>query len=67
MQGKESVADLGVPRVSRGQDVLIFVRKKRTKSGSVSGQVIDKTRGYCVIETVGAARDPEFLSRGQRK
>ncbi len=41
----------------------MFVRKKRNKSGSVSVQVIDKIRGYRVIETIGSARDPEEIRR----
>jgi transposase len=41
----------------------MFVRKKPNKSGSVSVQVVDKSRGYRVVETIGSARDPEELSR----
>ena len=41
----------------------MFVRKKRNKSGSVSVQVIDKTSGYRVLKTIGAARDPEEIGR----
>ena len=41
----------------------MFVRKKPNKSGSISVQVIDKSRGYRVVETIGAARDPEQISR----
>jgi transposase len=33
----------------------MFVRKKQNKSGSVSIQVIDKTDGYRVVQTVGSA------------
>lgn len=41
----------------------MFVRKKKNKSGSVSIQVIDKSNGYCVVKTIGAARDPEQVLR----
>ena len=35
----------------------MFVRKKKNKSGSVSIQIIDKTKGYKVVETVGSSKD----------
>ena len=41
----------------------MFVRKRPNKSGSVSVQVIDKSNGYRVVETIGSARDPEEVSR----
>lgn len=41
----------------------MFVRKKPNKSGSVSVQVVDKSRGYRVVKTIGSARDPEQISR----
>ena len=41
----------------------MFVRKKPNKSGSVSVQVIDKSNGYRVVETIGSARDPEEIAR----
>jgi transposase len=41
----------------------MFVRRKANRSGSVSVQVIDKSNGYRVVETIGSARDPEQLSR----
>jgi len=41
----------------------MFVRRKPNRSGSVSVQVIDKSNGYRVVETIGSARDPEQLSR----
>jgi len=41
----------------------MFIRKKQNKSGSVSVQVIDKSNGYRVLKTVGAARDPEEIER----
>lgn len=41
----------------------MFVRKKPNRSGSVSVQVVDKTGGYRVVKTIGAARDPEEISR----
>lgn len=49
--------------VSRGQDGLMFVRKKSNKSGSISVQVVDKTGGYRVVETIGSARDPDEIVR----
>lgn len=50
-------------RVSRGQDGLMFVRKKPSTSGSVSVQVVDKSIGYRVVETMGSACDPEEPAR----
>lgn len=41
----------------------MFVRKKRNKSGSVSVQVIDKTKSYRVLKTIGSSKDPEEISR----
>ncbi len=41
----------------------MFARKKRNKSGSVSIQIIDKTKGYRVIETVGSSNNPEEVER----
>lgn len=41
----------------------MFVRKKRNKSGSVSVQVIDKSRSYKVLKTIGSSKDPEQISR----
>lgn len=41
----------------------MFVRKKRNKSGSVSVQVIDKTKAYRVLKTIGSSKDPEEISR----
>lgn len=41
----------------------MFVRKKRNKSGAISVQVIDKTRGYRVIHTVGSSKDPKEIDR----
>ena len=41
----------------------MFVRKKSNKSGSVSVQVIDKSKGYRVVQTIGSARDPEQIER----
>lgn len=34
----------------------MFVRKKRNKSGTVSVQIIDKTRGYRVVKTIGSSK-----------
>ena len=41
----------------------MFVREKRNKSGSTSVQIIDKSDGYKVIETVGVSRDKDDISR----
>ncbi len=41
----------------------MFVRKKPNKSGSISIQVIDKTKGYRVVESIGTAHGPEEVSR----
>jgi transposase len=41
----------------------MFVRKKPNESGSVSVQVVDKSHGYRVVETIGSARDPEDIRR----
>jgi len=41
----------------------MFVRQKRNKSGSVSVQIIDKSCGYRVVKTIGAARDPVEIAR----
>jgi len=41
----------------------MFVRQKRNESGSVSVQVIDKSDGYRVVKTIGAARDPTEVAR----
>jgi transposase len=41
----------------------MFVRQKRNASGSISVQVIDKSRGFRVVKTLGAARDPEEVDR----
>jgi transposase len=41
----------------------MFVRKKHNKSGSFSVQVIDKSNGYHVVKTIGAACDPAEVSR----
>lgn len=49
--------------MSRGQNGLMFVRRKANASGSVSVQVIDKSRGYRVAKTIGVARDPGEIGR----
>jgi len=42
----------------------MFVREKRNKSGSVSIQIIDKSRGdYRVVKTVGSSTDPEEINK----
>ena len=41
----------------------MFVRKKRNKSGTVSIQIIDKSRGkYRVVKTIGVSSDPEQIA-----
>ena len=42
---------------------VMFVRKKRNRSGSVSVQVIDKSNGYRVLKTMGSSRDPHEVQR----
>lgn len=37
----------------------MFVRKKKNRSGTVSVQIIDKSKGYRVDKTVGCSCDPE--------
>jgi len=39
----------------------MFVRKKKNKSGSVSVQVVDKKKGYRVIQTVGCSADKDEI------
>jgi transposase len=41
----------------------MFVRKKKNKSGSTSVQIIDKTAGYRVFQTVGSATEEEQILR----
>lgn len=41
----------------------MFVRKKRNRSGSVSVQVVDKSRGYRVVKSMGASDDPHEIQR----
>ena len=42
----------------------MFVRKKRNKSGSVSVQIISKTRGaYRVVKSVGSSHDSEGIEK----
>jgi transposase len=41
----------------------MFVRKKKNRSGSVSVQVIDKSKGYRVVKTIGSSKDPEQIRR----
>lgn len=50
---------MGVPVVSWG----MFVRKKKNPSGTVSVQVIDKSKGYRVNKTVGSSGIPEEIAR----
>ena len=41
----------------------MFARKKRNKSGVVSVQIIDKTAGYRVAQTVGSSSNPDEIER----
>ena len=41
----------------------MFVRKKKNRSGSVSVQVIDKSKAYRVVKTIGSSKDPKQISR----
>ena len=50
---------MGVPLLKWG----MFVRKKKNSSGSISVQVIDKTKGYRVVKTIGSSAIPEELDR----
>lgn len=45
----------------------MFVRKKRNKSGSVSIQIIDKTKGYRVLQTIGSATHPDDIEKWWRE
>jgi hypothetical protein len=41
----------------------MFVRKKKNRSGSVSVQVIDKSKTYRVVKTIGSSKYPDKISR----
>lgn len=41
----------------------MFVRKKENKSGSISIQIVDKTNGYRVIESIGCSRNKDEIER----
>jgi len=41
----------------------MFVRKKGNKSGKISVQVIDKTNGYRVVNTIGVTAEPDEVER----
>lgn len=41
----------------------MFVRKKRNKSGTVSVQIIDKSDGYKVIETIGSSKNADEIKK----
>lgn len=50
---------MGVPNF-----ICLFVRKKPNKSGTVSVQIIDKSRGkYHVVKTVGSSSDPQYVEQ----
>ncbi len=35
----------------------MFVRKKKNKSGSITVQIVDKSSGYKILETIGTSKD----------
>jgi transposase len=41
----------------------MFVRKKHNQSGSMSVQIVDKSNGYKVIQTVGSSKNPDEIRR----
>ena len=41
----------------------MFIRKKRNQSGSISVQVIDKSKGFRVVKTMGSSREPAEVQR----
>jgi len=41
----------------------MFARKKKNRSGSVSVQVIDKSKAYRVVKTIGSSKEPEQIRR----
>ncbi|MEN6487747.1 MAG: IS1634 family transposase [Smithella sp.] len=41
----------------------MFVRKKKNRSGTISVQVIDKSRSFRVVKTIGSSRDPQQIHR----
>lgn len=45
----------------------MFVRKKRNKSGTVSVQIVDKSNGYRVVETIGSSREQKKIDFFVRK
>lgn len=51
---------MGVPRVY----LLMFLRKKKNKSGSTSVQIISKERGkYKVVKTIGSSSDAQKIEK----
>lgn len=41
----------------------MFVRRKKNKCGTVSVQVVDKSKGYQVIQTIGCSDHPDEIER----
>lgn len=41
----------------------MFARKKKNRSGSVSVQIINKSNGYKVVQTIGCAKTPENIQQ----
>src|SRR3989338_3247748 len=39
----------------------MFARTKKNKSGSVSVQIVDKSNGYRVVQTVGSSKNQEKI------
>lgn len=49
--------------MSRAYHEGMFVRKKRNQSGAISVQVIDKSRGYRVVKSIGSSSDRDEIDR----
>jgi len=45
----------------------MFIRRKPNKSGSVSIQIIDKSSGYRVVQTIGSSKDPKEIKQLESK
>ena len=45
----------------------MFVRKKRNKSGTTSVQIIDKSAGYKVVESIGSSKDVDEIANLVKK
>ena len=49
--------------MSRCYFALVFVRKKKNRSGTTSVQLVDKSHGYRVLRTLGCSDDLEEIRR----